>query len=270
MDTLYLTSCMAGNMDFFGRALGSYLAGKLPLPVDFIEAIPWQEREQRFDAGTIQVVWICGLPYVQKAADPTFDLTLLGAPVMAAPRYGGQPVYFSDIVVHHSSPYRAFSDLRGAIWAINEPNSHSGHTAIRYYLAQLGERGDFFGRVVESGAHEASLRMILAGEIDASAIDSTVLELEIARRPYLAGELRVLDSIGPSPIPPWVVNGRLPAQLLEILQHTLWTMQEDPAGRLLLQSVGMARIVPIDDGAYDPLRQMTTEASVVRFADIGA
>jgi phosphonate transport system substrate-binding protein len=268
MEILNLTSCMAGQMDFFGRALSDYLSGRLSLPVEFVDDVPWQERERRFDTGAIQIVWICGLPYIQKAGDPASDLSLLAAPVMAGARYGGKPVYFSDIVVHRSSPYHQFDDLRGATWAINEPNSHSGHTAIRYYLARLGESGDFFGRVVESGAHEASLRMILSGEIDASAIDSTVLELEIARRPSLVADLRVLDSIGPSPIPPWLANGRLPVGLLQNLQHAFWTMHENAQGLRLLQRVGMARFVPIDDRAYDPLRQMTAEAAIVRFTSI--
>jgi phosphonate transport system substrate-binding protein len=254
---------MAGNMDFFGREVAAYLSEKLALPASFVGDIPWQERERRFDLGTIQVVWICGLPYIQKAADPAAQIELLAAPVMAGQRYAGKPVYFSDIVVHRRSPFRRFDDLRGATWSYNEPNSHSGYTTIRYYLAQRGEGGDFFGRVIESGSHENSLRMILAGEIDGSAIDSTVLELEIARRPALAEEIRLLDTIGPSPIPPWVAGGRLPDEMLERLRHALWRMHEDPGGKRILHSARMARFVPAGDSDYDPIRKMAAEAAAV-------
>lgn len=256
---------MAGNMDFIGQLLAPYLAQKLSLPASFVADIAWQERERRFDLGAIQIVWICGLPYIQRAADRDAQITLLAAPIMAGARYGGKPVYFSDIVVNRRSPYRRFSDLRGATWSYNEPNSHSGYTAIRHYLARRGEGGDFFGRVLESGSHEISLQMILDGEIDGSAVDSTVLELEIARRPALAAELRVLDTIGPSPIPPWLANGSLPRELRQALQQAFWNMHRDPQGKQILHSARIARFVPISDSDYDPLRKMTTEAAKVTF-----
>jgi phosphonate transport system substrate-binding protein len=261
---------MAGNMDFFGHALAAYLAQELSLPTRFVGDIPWQERERRFNLGAIQIVWICGLPYIWKAADPTAQIALLAAPVMAGARYGGKPVYFSDIVVRSDSPFQRFDDLRGARWSYNEPNSHSGYTAIRWYLAQRGEGGGFFGRVVEAGSHENSLQLILDGAVDGSAIDSTVLELEIARRPALAGEIRVLDAIGPSPIPPWLAGGRLPQELLQDLRQAFWRMHEDPNGNRILRSARMARFVPVSDSDYDPIRKMTAEAAVVEFLPNGA
>lgn len=252
-------------MDGYGRALARYLAEKLSRPALFVEDVPWPERERRFDNGAIDLLWVCGLPYIQKAADRTRTVTLLAAPVMAGQRYGGQPVYFSDIVVRHDSPYRRFEELRGARWSYNEPNSHSGYTAIRAYLARRGEGGGFFGRVVESGSHENSLRMILTGAIEGSAIDSTVLELAIARRPALAREIRVLETIGPSPIPPWLANGQLPGDLLDQLRQVFWTMHRDPWGSRILRRARMTRFVPVSDSDYDPLRKMTVEAAAVEF-----
>jgi phosphonate transport system substrate-binding protein len=260
---------MAGNMDFIGRLLAPYLTAKLGFPIDFTDGISWQERERRFDRGAIQILWICGLPYVQKASDPNAHVVLLAAPVMAGARYSGQPVYFSDIVVRSTSPYRRFDDLRGATWAYNEPNSHSGYTTIRYYLARRNERGDFFGRVIESGSHENSLDMILAGQIDGSAIDSTVLELEQMKRPALAGKLRILDTIGPSPIPPWLVDSRLSQEIQRELRQVFHNMHRDEEGRQILHRARFARFVPVSDRDYDHLRKMTAEAAAVEFPPIG-
>lgn len=263
--TITLASCMAGNMEYIGRSLAPYLAAKLGRPVRYEESLPWQERERLFDGGAIEMLWVCGLPYVQKAANPEAGITLLAAPVPSGERYGGRPVYFSDIVVHRRSRVRRFEDLRGATWGYNEPHSHSGYTTIRYYLARRGERADFFGRVLQTGAHEASLRMILDGRIDASAIDSTVLELAIARRPTLAGELRIVDSIGPSPIPPLLASGLMEAALLRQVRRILWRMHEDAAGQRLLRAARWARLAPMRDRDYDSLREMTAEASQISF-----
>ena len=107
-----------------------------------------------FDRGEVEIAVICGLPYVQKADRGEPPLELLAAPVMVGGRYGRRPVYFSDVVVRQESPFRSFADLRGASWAYNEPNSHSGYNLTRYHLGQLGEGYGYFSRIVEGGALE--------------------------------------------------------------------------------------------------------------------
>ena len=101
----------------------------------------------------------------------------------AARRYQDRPVYFSDVVVRRDrAHFESFVDLRGASWAYNEPRSHSGFNVVRAYLAESGHLDDFFGAVVESGAHSESLEMVLSGRVDGAAIDSTVLEWLTAQR----------------------------------------------------------------------------------------
>src|SRR5262249_34706846 len=110
-----------------------------------------------------------------------------------------RPIYFSDVIVHADSPFFTFEDLRGTRWAYNEPHSHSGYQVVRYFLATRGLDGTFFADVTASGAHEKSVKRILRGEVDASAIDSTVLEMLFARDATLASRLRNIETLGPSP-----------------------------------------------------------------------
>src|SRR5437868_11207800 len=125
---------------------------------------------------------------------------------MRHPRYANKPVYYSDVIVHRESQFRTFDDLRGATWAYNEPGSHSGYNLVRYHLALKGTAAGYFGRVVESGSHQDSLQLILERAIDATAIDSTVLEMEVARNPSIVDDFRTIAALGPSPAPPWVVH----------------------------------------------------------------
>src|SRR5205823_758131 len=108
-------------------------------------------------------------------------------------RYRGKPVYFSDVVVRRDSPFQSFEDLRGRSWAYNEPHSQSGYGIVRDHLVQTGRITGYFERVVEAGYHERALRMVCAGEIEASAIDSHVLALLLRDNPALAEQLRVVD-----------------------------------------------------------------------------
>lgn len=175
----------------------------------------------------------------------------------------GRPVYFSDVVVRRDRPFQSFEDLRGASWAYNEPRSHSGFNVMRSYLADRAASEDFFGAVIESGAHRASLEMILSGRVDSAAIDSTVLEWLSAERGDLPDQIRVIESLGPSPIPPWVVSRRLPATVRSELRALLLCMHMDPRGRGMLVGAGLERFVGARDNDYDPIRIMARKAEQV-------
>lgn len=263
IDLLRLTSCQAENAEFVGKALAEYLRKRLRMETEFVGDIPWQRRERLLDAGAIHVGWICGLPYVQRAARARAAVELLAAPVMRGARYAGRPVYFSDIVVRCDSAARRFDDLQGARWAYNEPGSHSGYNIVRYQLARLGRPAGFFAETVESGAHQATLRLILDGAVEASAVDSTVLETEFRRRPGLRRHLRVIETWGPSPAPPWVVSHRVPAGLRGRLRRILLGMHRDPAGRGILRQARMSRFGAVSDCDYEPIRIMAQTAGGV-------
>lgn len=261
--TLRITSCMADNAEATCRAITAWLGKRLGIDTEFVDCIPWQERERQLDAGLIHVCWICGLPYVWKADAGDSVIEPCAAPVMAAPRYAGAPVYYSDIVVRRDSRFRQFTDLRGSAWAYNEPHSHSGFNVVRRHLASLGETRGFFGSAIESGAHQVSLQMIIDSTIDASAIDSTVLEAELARNPHLHEQIRVIETLGPSPMPPWVMLKALAPQLRSGLRDALLGMHSDTEGARILAQWGIGGFAAVRDADYDPIRQMAQQAEAI-------
>lgn len=258
-----MATCQAENTVPISRALAGYLQEHLKRPVRFLESAHWQDAYAAIANGQIDIGWICGRPYVQLLAAGA-PIQLLAAPVMAGQRYEGRAIYFSDVVVARESHYRRFEDLRGASWAYNEPGSQSGYHITRYHLAQLGESGRFFGRVVGSGGHVRSLDMIQAGQIDASAIDSTVLEWQMAHNPGLSARIRVIDTLGPSPIPPLVVAGRAVA-LREELAAALLELPATRSGRQLLALGALARFAQVTDRDYEAIRQMELAAKDTSF-----
>ena len=259
-----LTSIQAPNQDRIPAALADYLEKKLSIPTRFIHEPAWQERERLLDAGQIDIGWICGLPYIKKVDQPAARIELLAAPVRSAPRYQDRPIYFSDVIVQRDSRFRSFEELRGGRWAFNEPNSHSGYNLTRYMLAQMGEDRGYFSSVAQAGSHQAALEMLLDGQIDATAIDSTVLEAELEDRPALAGQIRTLVAWGPSPIPPWVIQQELPKDLKNAVRETLVGMAADLEGRQVLTKLGLKRFARVSDGDYDPIREMARIAQPVQ------
>lgn len=262
MSSLRITSCQAPNSEYIGRTLADYLRANLDVRVEWVDDIPWPERYAQLEQGSIHVAWICGAPYV-RLRERGVDVGLLAAPVWRAPRYGDAPVYFSDVVVRRESPFQTFDDLRGARWAYNEPGSFSGYECVRAELARLAAPQPYFGAVVRAGSHENALRLILEQAVDGAAIDSTVLEEEVRARPRLAEEIRIVHTIGPAPMPPWVAGPGVPLELRDRLRHLLATMDQSPEGRRQLANTPLARLHAVEDADYDATRALLARGAHV-------
>ena len=104
------------------------------------------------------------------------------------------------------------------------------------------------------------LEMILAGEIDAAAIDSTVLETELTNQPKLAKRIRIVEVLGPSPIPPFIASKQLPGDLFAAIQNCLLEMHASRAGRMLLTKQRISHLQLVDDRFYDRIREMARRA----------
>ena len=249
--TLRFITFLAPNMLPVYAFLAGYIGRKLGCPTELLVGESYDQLGPEADVG-----FICGLPYVNLMRRPEPPVDLLAAPVLGGERYGGRPVYFSDVIVRRDSRFQSFADLRGAAWAYNEPDSHSGCGVVRYHLVQRGELNGYCGRVVQAGWHERSIRLVCSGEVDASAIDSQVLAVARHQYPELASRLRVIGTLGPSTIQPVVAARRLPEPLKAALRDILLGVGHDRAARDCLAQGFVDGFVPVTDGTYDDIRAM--------------
>ncbi|HXG09186.1 MAG TPA: PhnD/SsuA/transferrin family substrate-binding protein [Gemmataceae bacterium] len=260
---LRFVTFLAPNLFAFYQFVTRYLGDRLGLPTELRVGTSYEELTAQAD-----VAFVCGLPYVELTRQGRSPVEPLVAPVLQGERYGGKPIYYSDVIVRRDSPFRSFADLRGRSWAYNEPHSQSGYGITRYHLARLGETNGYFGRVVEAGWHEQSLRMVCSGEVDASAIDSHVLAVALRDRPELARQVRVIEVLGPSSIQPVVAARHLPEPLKAALRGALLEMGGDPAARPHLARALVERFTPVTDATYDDIRTMLTVVEAAGFLNL--
>jgi phosphonate transport system substrate-binding protein len=243
------------------RFIAGHVAQKLGRPTELITGSSFDQ----FAAGQADIGFICGLPYVLLQRQTPPPVELLAAPVLQGDRYQHRPIYFSDVIVHRDSPYQAFANLRGCTWAYNDPDSHSGYNITRYHLIQMGQTHGFFGRVVAAGWHQRAIRMVRRGEIDAAAIDSQVLAIELRDHPSLAASVRVIDTLGPAAIQPVVAASRLPAALKRDIQAVLLEMHHHPAAQPWLAHGFIQHFTAVTDAAYNDIRAMLAAAEAANF-----
>lgn len=243
------------------------VAGRLQ--ADGVTDVPEHlDRERPYDAGwhhpDLLLGQACGLDAVLKNAPP---LQLVGTPHFELAGCDG-PRYRSFVIVRNGSGVQALADLRGRRCVINAHTSHSGANALRSMVAPLHRGGVFFGRVLQSGAHEASLAMLQRDEADVAAVDCVTFGLLQRHRPHALAGLRVIAHTRPVAAPPYVTHATTPAAVVHRLQsalaHAIQTLQ--PA---LRETLGICGISRLGMTAYEPIAAQARQANALGYRELG-
>jgi len=211
---------------------------------------PERGTEDPFSRDEVDVGFMCSPSFLWLRELRPPPVELLGvAPVFRDERNEGRPVYFCDVIVRRDSPIRSFVELRGGSWAYNDRCSLSGYYGLLQKLADTGDDGRFFDRMLDSGSHLNSIEMVARGEADAATIDSNVLAIRLRSDPKLRDRLRVIESWGPFPVQPVVVRSGLHPDLNEELRAALLAVDSDSH---TLLGFGLEGFAPVTYDDYGP------------------
>jgi len=250
------------------RAITDHLSKRLGQPLELIHGPAYATIDEMLNSGAVHLAFVCGLPYVQMMESPAPAVRLVAAPVMAGAHYGGQPKYFSYVIVREDLAARGFVDLKGLRFAYSEETSNSGYNMPRARLIELGETGGFFRETLRSGSHEESIRMVAEGKADTACVDSLVFDYMEAHGAPEINRVRVIERLGPAGIPPLVASTRLDEEMLRRVREVLLGMHEDPEGQRILAGAMIARFVAVDDSNYEDVRRMWQTARSTGFLRI--
>jgi phosphonate transport system substrate-binding protein len=264
MSDLRFGTFLAPNMLPVYKAIADVVGDRLGLTTELVVETDYENCRNDVN----DLCFVCSLPYVMFEREGVSPAVPIAAPVLQGDRYGGRPIYFSDVIVRADAPFETFQDLRGASWAYNEPLSQSGYGITRYHLLSLGEVNGFFGEVIEAGFHETSIRMVASGQVDASAIDSQVLAVEMRDHPELAASLRVVATLGPSTIQPVGCSKRFDSEFREEVRQILLGLGDEADFREILDHGTVDRFVAVGPGDYDDIRRMVDECEEAGFMEI--
>jgi phosphonate transport system substrate-binding protein len=261
MDRLRFGTYLAPNILPTYELVTTEVGRRVGIPTELVVETSYESCVQDVN----EVCFVCSLPYVTFEAEGRSPAEPVAAPVLIGDRYGGRPIYFSDVIVRRDSPYGSFLDLRGRSWAYNETLSHSGYGITRYHLVRLGETRGFFSQVVEAGFHQEAIRMVARAEVDGSAIDSQVLEVELRDHSELREAVRVVEALGPSTTQPVAVSKRLDQDLRDAVRDALCSMHQDSEVRAGLARGLVDRFVPVGPKNYDDIRAMVAACQAAGF-----
>jgi phosphonate transport system substrate-binding protein len=170
----------------------------------------------------------------------------------------GKSSFTSRIFVRKDSGIKSVEDLRGRTIAFVDPASSSGYIYPMVLLIQKGlvknrDPKTFFKEVVFSGAHDASMRALLNGHVDAIA------SFDLAREQYLRdpAERERLIFVAETPeIPEAGIAARpgLDPAVFAKMRAALLQIRAPEYADLLKRLYEIDGFAPAEDRDYDPVR----------------
>jgi phosphonate transport system substrate-binding protein len=276
---MVVTAAFVSNagLDVYDDIAG-YLSKTTGYDIQVVSGLSYDQADEALARGAVEIGAICGLPYIHKAEDDQVEL--LAIPVMATtagtwadvPGYDKVPgKYYSYTIVKKDSAIKDWSELRGKTYAFNDIGSNSGYNMPRYKLVQLGAKSwtEYFSKVRVSGSHEESIRMVAEGLVDASSVDSLVLDFDRANDDPYASNVRVIEVLfdGGAGAPPFVISKKVDMSFKQSLQDAMTSMHRDPEGRQILKRALLREFMLPNDANYNDVRSFEDAARRVGFQD---
>ena len=192
---------------------------------------------------------------------------LLGVPTYDAPGCG-KGTHRAFILVHADSPVVRLQDLRGGTFALNSRHSNSGMNLPRVMFARIATGRRFFSRVIETGSHAASMRLVASGGADVASIDCVTYAFFRDYRPEALVGLRRFAETPESPAIPFVTAADTPADHVGALQRALSRVLDAPQRLPLLKRLRLRHVGLPDPAAYARLLNYEREALACGYGEL--
>ncbi|KAA2237603.1 phosphate/phosphite/phosphonate ABC transporter substrate-binding protein [Salinarimonas soli] len=221
---------------------------------------PLDELWHRPDLG---LAFACGYPF----ATDRFPLRPVAAPVPAGRRYGGRPVYATDLVARADGPLHGLEDSFGGRIGWTVEHSQSGFNAVRAHLAAIGapRYREAVGPLVTP---RRVIEAVLDGRIDVGPLDSYVHDLLTRHEPDVAARLRTLATTPLTPMPLLVASAGVADGIVDRLREALVGIAEDGPARTLLEPLGLSGFAPVSAGDYATLLDAARGADAAGWATL--
>jgi len=238
------------------RRLLDYIGEKLGRKVQLIQRKTYDEINEIFGKGLIDLAFICSGPYATGKERYGFE-------ILATPQVRDSHFYHSYLIVNSESPYHSLEELQGKVFAFTDPDSNSGRLVPLYWLSQMNQRPEtFFEKTIYTYSHDNSILAVGRGLVDGAAVDSLIWEYYQQNKPSFTAKTRVIKKSEPYGIPPLVASKNLRPATKEQIREIVFFMHREPKGREILKELMIDRFVAPDPEWYDSIGRVARMLSL--------
>jgi phosphonate transport system substrate-binding protein len=234
-----------------GQEFGQVLGRMLDLPVRVTVASDYAAVIEALRNQTADLAFVHPAGYVLANREAR-------ASIIARNLWHGKASFTARFYVRKDSGLARLEDLRGKTVAFIDPASSSGYIYPMVMLIQRGlvrnkDPRTFFREVVYAGSHDAGMRALLNGHVDA------LTSFDLAREQYLKdpAERERIAWVAETPASPEAgIAGRhgLDPPLVARIRTALLQIRGPAHAALLKRLYDIDGFEPADDRDYDPVR----------------
>lgn len=235
---------------YYYQEVLNYIGDRLGYKIKLIQKKTYGEINELFPKQQIDLAFVCSGPYA-------VSKDIFGFEALATPIVRERPYYQSYLIVHKSSGFKRFEDLRGHVFAYTDPESNTGALVPNYWLAQTGETAaSFFRRTTYTYSHDNSIMAVAKRLVDGATVDGHKWEFFNADQSRFTSQTRVIKKSEWFGSPPLVAAFFLMEDLKSDIRRIVITMHQDPEGINILNKLMIDRFEPPKDVWYEPVRVM--------------
>jgi len=207
---------------------------------------------------------ICGYPLIRQ---PELALRVLALPIYDAPGCVDD-THCSFLIARKGDTGDDLAAYRGRRAAINESGSNSGMNLFRAAVARIADGAPFFGSVRETGSHRESVRAIVLGDADVTAIDAVTFAALARFEPELTIALQTLGRTPASPTLPFVTGRATDGETTAALQIALAQALADPGLAPTRAALFLTGVTRVGIDRFASLRHFESDAVLAGYPDL--
>jgi ABC-type phosphate/phosphonate transport system substrate-binding protein len=206
----------------------------------------------------------CSYPY---AAQLRGRVRVVANPVYDHP--GCEGAFSNSMVIVRADSFAAtVADLRGQTAVINDWRSNSGMNLLRHLIAPHAQSGRFFGQIIVSGSHVASIAQVAGGNAEVAAIDCVTYGNLARLDPERLRGVRVLAETVRTPSLPYITRASSSNAELAALREALFGVTTDPAAKDVCDTLGLRGFEVLPESSFDAVLGLEQEAAALSYPSL--
>jgi phosphonate transport system substrate-binding protein len=237
--------------------LGAYLSKQLGMEVKFVPVTDYPAVVEALAGGHVDLAWLGGFTFVQARLRTGTAIPLVQRAEDAR--------FHSKFIARADSGISKLEDLRGKTFAFGSVSSTSGHLMPRYFLQKAGivpEKD--FAKFAFSGAHDATVKWVESGKVDAGALNESVWKELVEKKRVDERKVVVFYTTPEFYDYNWTVRGDLDPKLREKLKAAFLALDPaNPEAKKILELQRASRFVETRPENYAGIESAARSAGLI-------
>jgi phosphonate transport system substrate-binding protein len=238
--------------------LVKYLEKTLGMKVEFTPVTDYAASVEALANKQVDLAWYGGFTFVQA------NVRSGGKAIPLVQREEDEK--FRSVFITSDPTIKTLADLKGKNVSFGSQSSTSGHLMPRSFLLQANIDPDKdFKRVAFSGAHDATIAAVVAGKVDAGALNISVWEKFVAEGKVDITKVRVFYTTPGFFDYNWTVHADMPAAQREKLTKAFLSLDKNTQeGKEILELQRATRFIPTKAENYKGIEQAARSAGLLK------